>query len=41
MAQRLPEWLTIRLPRPDTINEVQSMMRGKNINNEVIKEIKL
>ncbi len=31
MAQRLPEWLTIRLPRPDTINEVQAMMRGKNL----------
>lgn len=31
MAQRLPEWLTIRLPRPDTINEVQEMMRGKNL----------
>ena len=31
MAQRLPEWLTIRLPRPDTINEVQQMMRSKNL----------
>lgn len=27
MVQRLPEWLTIRLPRPDTINEVREMMR--------------
>lgn len=27
MVQRLPEWLTIRLPRPDTINEVRDMMR--------------
>ena len=31
MAQRLPEWLTIRLPRPDTILEVQGMMRDKNL----------
>jgi len=31
MAQRLPEWLTIRLPRPDTIKEVEQMMRGKNL----------
>lgn len=31
MAQRLPKWLTIRLPRPDTINEVQQMMRSKNL----------
>lgn len=31
MAQRLPDWLTIRLPRPDTITEVQQMMRGKNL----------
>lgn len=31
MAQRLPEWLTIRLPRPDTIQEVQGMMRDKNL----------
>lgn len=32
MNQRLPEWLTIRLPRPDTITEVQAMMRGKSLN---------
>jgi lipoic acid synthetase len=31
MAQRLPEWLTIRLPRPDTIKEVEVMMRSKNL----------
>jgi len=31
MTQRLPEWLTIRLPRPDTIQEVQGMMRSKNL----------
>jgi lipoyl synthase len=31
MSQRLPEWLTIRLPRPDTIKEVQGMMRAKNL----------
>lgn len=31
MTQRLPEWLTIRLPRPDTIQEVQGMMRQKNL----------
>ena len=31
MAQRLPDWLTIRLPRPDTIKDVQAMMRGKNL----------
>ncbi len=31
MTQRLPEWLTIRLPRPDTIQEVQGMMRAKNL----------
>lgn len=31
MAQRLPEWLTIRLPRPDTIKEVEQMMRSKNL----------
>ena len=31
MAQRLPEWLTIRLPRPDTIKEVEGMMRSKNL----------
>ena len=31
MTQRLPEWLTIRLPRPDTIKEVEEMMRSKNL----------
>lgn len=31
VAQRLPEWLTIRLPRPDTIKEVEGMMRDKNL----------
>jgi len=31
MTQRLPEWLTIRLPRPDTIKQVESMMRTKNL----------
>ena len=31
MTQRLPEWLTIRLPRPDTIKEVQAMMRGNSL----------
>jgi lipoic acid synthetase len=31
MSQRLPEWLTIRLPRPDTIKEVESMMRAKSL----------
>ena len=31
MTQRLPEWLTIRMPRPDTIREVEAMMRGKNL----------
>ncbi len=31
MAERLPDWLKIRLPRPDTIKEVQQMMRGKNL----------
>lgn len=31
MSQRLPEWLTIRLPRPDTIKEVEGMMRAKNL----------
>jgi lipoic acid synthetase len=30
MTQRLPEWLTIRLPRPETIKEVEGMMRAKN-----------
>jgi lipoic acid synthetase len=31
MSQRLPEWLTIRLPRPDTIKEVEQMMRSKSL----------
>ncbi|MCB8933698.1 MAG: lipoyl synthase [Fimbriimonadaceae bacterium] len=31
MTQRLPEWLTIRLPRPETIKQVESMMRDKNL----------
>ena len=31
MAQRLPEWLKIRLPRPDTIKQVEQMMRSKNL----------
>ena len=31
MTQKLPEWLKIRLPRPDTIKEVEKMMRGKNL----------
>jgi lipoic acid synthetase len=31
MTQRLPEWLTIRLPRPDTIKEVENMMRAKSL----------
>jgi lipoyl synthase len=31
MTQRLPEWLTIRLPRPDTIKEVEQMMRAKSL----------
>ncbi|MBS1713647.1 MAG: lipoyl synthase [Armatimonadetes bacterium] len=31
MAQRLPDWLTIRLPRPDSIQEVEGMMRSKNL----------
>jgi lipoic acid synthetase len=31
MTQRLPEWLTIRLPRPDTIKEVEGMMRKKSL----------
>lgn len=29
--QRLPEWLKIRLPRPDTIKEVERMMRSKRL----------
>ena len=31
MTQRLPEWLKIRLPRPDTIAEVEKMMRAKSL----------
>lgn len=31
MTQRLPEWLTIRLPRPETIKNVEEMMRSKNL----------
>ncbi|MBI1756733.1 MAG: lipoyl synthase [Fimbriimonas ginsengisoli] len=31
MVQRLPDWLTIRLPRPDTIKEVEGMMRAKSL----------
>lgn len=31
VSQRLPEWLTIRLPRPDTVKEVEGMMRAKNL----------
>ncbi|HLK15981.1 MAG TPA: lipoyl synthase [Fimbriimonadaceae bacterium] len=31
MTQRLPEWLTIRMPRPDTIKEVEAMMRAKSL----------
>ncbi len=31
MSQRLPEWLTIRMPRPDTIKQVEQMMRSKNL----------
>ena len=31
MTQRLPEWLTIRMPRPDTIKEVEQMMRSKSL----------
>lgn len=31
MVQRLPEWLTIRMPRPDTIEEVRDMMRVKKL----------
>lgn len=30
-VQRLPEWLKIRLPRPDTIQEVQQMMRAARL----------
>jgi lipoic acid synthetase len=31
MTQRLPEWLKIRVPRPDTIKEVETMMRTKSL----------
>lgn len=31
MNQRLPEWLTIRVPRPDTIKEVEQLMRSKRL----------
>ncbi|MHB8637425.1 MAG: lipoyl synthase [Fimbriimonadaceae bacterium] len=31
MTQRLPEWLTIRMPRPDTIKDVEAMMRSKSL----------
>jgi lipoic acid synthetase len=31
MTQRLPEWLTIRMPRPDMIKEVEGMMRQKQL----------
>ena len=31
MNQRLPDWLTIRVPRPDTIKQVEQMMRSKNL----------
>ncbi|MGI8924377.1 MAG: lipoyl synthase [Fimbriimonadales bacterium] len=31
MNQRLPEWLTIRIARPDTIREVEQMMRMKSL----------
>ncbi|HXH60145.1 MAG TPA: lipoyl synthase [Fimbriimonadaceae bacterium] len=31
MSQRLPDWLRIRLPRPDTIKQVEGMMRSKNL----------
>lgn len=31
MTQRLPEWLTIRLPRPETIKHVEGMMRAKSL----------
>lgn len=30
-VKRLPDWLTIRVPRPDTIKTVEQMMRGKNL----------
>lgn len=31
MTQRLPEWLTIRLPRPEQMKQVEHMMRDKNL----------
>lgn len=31
VTQRLPEWLTIRIPRPETIKEVERMMRAKSL----------
>jgi len=31
MSQRLPDWLKVRLPRPDTIKQVEQMMRSKNL----------
>jgi len=31
MTQRLPDWLTIRMPRPDTIKQVEGMMRAKGL----------
>jgi lipoic acid synthetase len=31
MSQQLPEWLKIRIPRPDTIQHVTQMMRDKNL----------
>ncbi len=31
MTQRLPKWLTVRLPRPDSIKQVEEMMRVKNL----------
>lgn len=30
-VQRLPEWLKIRIPRPETIKEVEGMMRMKRL----------
>lgn len=31
MNQRLPDWLTIRVPRQDTVKQVEQMMRSKNL----------
>lgn len=31
MTQRLPEWLKIRIPRPEVIKEVEQMMRAKSL----------